>query len=157
MSKELPPPPYVGRCVCGAIEYRLMAEPLTLYVCHCTDCQALTSSAFRLSMPVLRDSVEVMKGHPEAFQYVPAGAAPKRGSLCAACSTWLWGEPDRLPQVLVLRPSTLEDRSWLDPVAHIWVRSAQPWVRIPDGVLVFERQPPDERDLVRAWRAKRAA
>jgi len=151
------PPPYSGRCVCGAVQYRVTAEPLTLYACHCTDCQALSSSAFRISMPVLRDAVEILRGAPEPFAYSPIGASTKHGRRCAACSTWLWGEPERLPQVVVIRPSTLDDRSWVDPVAHIWVRSAQPWVRIPDGVLTFDGQPPDERVLVRAWRARHSA
>ena len=151
------PPPYSGRCVCDAVQYRLTAEPLTLYACHCTDCQALSGGAFRISMPVLRDAVEVLRGAPEAFSYSPIGASPKHGRRCAACSTWLWGEPERLPQVVVIRPSTLDDRSWIEPVAHIWVRSAQAWVHIPDDVLRFDGQPPDERDLVRAWRAKRSA
>jgi hypothetical protein len=106
-------------------------------------------------MPVLRDAVEILRGAPEPFSYSPIGASPKHGRRCTACSTWLWGEPERLPQVVVIRPSTLDDRSWVEPVAHIWVRSAQPWVRIPDGVLTFAGQPPDERALVRAWRAKR--
>ena len=147
-------PPYPGRCVCGAVRYRLTAEPLTVYACHCTDCQALSGSAFRLSMPVLRDAVEITHGAPEEFRYAPVGAAPKRGKRCRDCGTWLWGEPERLPQIRVLRPSTLDDRSWVDPVAHIWVGSAQPWMRIPDGVLTFPGQPPDDRELVRAWKAK---
>jgi hypothetical protein len=150
------PPPYPGRCVCGAVRYRLTAEPLTLYACHCADCQALSGSAFRLSMPVRRDTLEILLGEPEAFRYSPIGASAKTGRRCPACSTWLWGEPERLPQVVVLRPSTLDDRSWLDPVAHIWVRSAQPWVRIPAGVLTFDGQPPDDLELVRAWRARKA-
>ena len=33
------PLPYTGRCICDAIHYRLTEEPLTLYACHCTDCQ----------------------------------------------------------------------------------------------------------------------
>jgi hypothetical protein len=48
--------------------------------------------------------------------------------------------------------------NWWDvgitPVAHIWVRSAQPWVQIPADAVVFDGQPSDERALVRAWRAK---
>jgi hypothetical protein len=146
--------PTEGGCLCEAVRYRLMAEPLTLYACHCTDCQVISGSAFRMSMPVTRASIEITRGQPERVEYAAAGARPKRASRCGACSTWLWGEPARAPQLLILRPSTLDDRSWLDPVAHIWVRSAQPWVRIPEGALVFESQPPDELELVRAWKAK---
>ena len=148
------PAPYAGGCVCGAVRYRLTAEPLTLYACHCTDCQALSGSAFRMAMPVLHTALEVTAGAPAAMQYVPRGGRPKHGYRCDACSTWLWGAPERAPTLRILRPSTLDDRSWLDPVAHIWVRSAQPWVHLPDGVLVFDEQPADTRELMRAWAAR---
>ena len=42
------PAPYHGGCLCGLIRYRVADEPLTLYVCHCTDCQRRTGSAFCL-------------------------------------------------------------------------------------------------------------
>lgn len=38
--------PYSGGCLCGALRYRVTAEPLTLYACHCTDCQRRTGTAF---------------------------------------------------------------------------------------------------------------
>jgi hypothetical protein len=147
-------PPYAGRCVCGAVRYRLTAEPFTLYACHCTDCQSQSGSAFRLSMPVARAAIELTAGEPEHAEYTPLGGRTKQAARCASCATWLWGEPERAPAVAILRPSTLDDRSWVEPVAHIWVRSAQPWVRIPAGVLTFDGQPDDERELVRAWRAQ---
>ena len=49
------PAPYTGGCLCGEIRYRLSAEPLVLYACHCTDCQRQSATAFNLSMPVARE------------------------------------------------------------------------------------------------------
>lgn len=34
---------------------------------------------------------------------------------------------------------TLDDTSWLRPTIHVWTRSAQPWVILPEGSTVFER------------------
>jgi len=56
---------------------------------------------------------------------------------------------------VVVRPGTLDDRSWIDPVAHIWVRSRQPWVVLPPDAVVFETQPDDPTTLVRLWRERR--
>jgi hypothetical protein len=55
-----------------------------------------------------------------------------------------------------LEPGTLDDTSWLRPVGHIWTRSAQPWVAIPDGPLNFNKDPGDEGAiaLVRAWKQR---
>ena len=36
-----------GSCHCGFITFRAEADPEKTRVCHCTDCQALTGTAFR--------------------------------------------------------------------------------------------------------------
>jgi len=59
-----------------------------------------------------------------------------------------------VPQVLNLHPGTLDDPSGLEPVAHIWTRSALPWVVIPPDTLRYPRQPEDFLELVRAWKAR---
>jgi len=44
--------------------------------------------------------------------------------------------------VMRFRGGTLDDTSWLRPTRHIWTRSKQAWVAIPEGDEVFEGQPP---------------
>jgi len=41
-----------------------------------------------------------------------------------------------------VRAGTLDNTSWLRPTRHIWTRSKQAWVTLPDGDEVFEAQPP---------------
>lgn len=50
---------YMGGCLCGAIRYRVLSEPLTVHACHCTDCQRRAGSAFALSMFV--DAAELVR------------------------------------------------------------------------------------------------
>ena len=59
--------PYTGGCQCGKIRYEIRAEPLTLYVCHCQECQKQSSSAFGMSLTVPRDSVVIVEGEPKAW------------------------------------------------------------------------------------------
>ena len=77
-----------------------------------------------------------------------------KGSLCCArCRTNLGGPgPDKLASV---DGGTFDDTSWIVPAGHIWTRSAQPWIRIPEDSLNFETQPGDEGSLaiVRKWRS----
>ena len=54
--------PQRGACLCGALVYSLGEEPLTLYACHCTDCQRQAGSSFALSMIVRRATLEVVVG-----------------------------------------------------------------------------------------------
>ena len=149
------PAPYDGGCICGAIRYRVGEEPLTLYACHCTDCQRHSGTSFVLSMFVRRRALEVVRGTPRSYEFAVDGGPTRRGKFCDACSTRLWGEPIKLPDVVVIRPGTLDDTRWLEPVAHIWTRSAQPWVSLPNDTLNFECQFDDPTPLIEAWRQQR--
>jgi hypothetical protein len=42
--------------------------------------------------------------------------------------------------VVRVRGGTLDDISWLRPTRHIWIRSKQPWVILPEGDEVFQGQ-----------------
>ena len=143
--------PYHGRCLCGAICFRVTVEPVTVYACHCTDCQRRTGSAFALSMIVRRSGVEVLQGTVAKYSAALPDGRTKSGSICAACGTRLWGEPKNSPFVVV-QPGTLEQPTGLAPIAHQWVRSAQPWFVFPAGVKIYETQPDDPAEKVSLWR-----
>jgi hypothetical protein len=150
------PAPYPGRCLCGATHYRVTEEPLTVYACHCTDCQKRSGSAFGLSMWVRRSAVELTKGEAARQNSFGADGGPRQGRICAQCGTRLWSEPPKHPNLSVVRPGTLDDTSWLKPVAHIWTKSAQPWFVFPPGATKFETNPADMRELVALWNKRPA-
>ena len=37
--------------------------------------------------------------------------------------------------------ATLDDSASFTPNLHIWTRSKQPWIRLPEGVQALEKQP----------------
>ncbi len=151
---DLPSFPCDGGCACGAVRYRLLDDPLALHVCHCTECQTLTGTAFILSMPTRRTSLEVVQGDPILAVFETVSGITHRNRCCPDCGTRLWSESLTLPDFVTFRPGTLDDTSWLRPVAHIWTRSAQPWVEIPQGVLRYEKGADDYVDVVRAWKER---
>ncbi len=40
-----------GRCHCGEITFEAEVDPHAMLICHCTDCQTLTGSAYRAVVP----------------------------------------------------------------------------------------------------------
>jgi hypothetical protein len=57
-----------------------------------------------------------------------------------------------------MQPGTLEDTSWVRPIAHLWTRSAQSWFRFPEGVALFETQPANAwEELFKLWRERATA
>ena len=68
--------------------------------------------------------------------------------VCPDCGTWIWSGPKPEPttrDALHVRAGTLDDTSWLRPTAHLWTRSAQPWVILPEEDRRFETQPDGPR------------
>ncbi len=45
-----------GRCHCGAITYEAEVDPAKVIICHCTDCQTLSGTVFRVNVPSEGDS-----------------------------------------------------------------------------------------------------
>jgi hypothetical protein len=148
------PVPYEGKCACGAIRYRINAEPLTYYICHCTDCQKLSGSAYGLSMPILKETLEVLSGTPEQGRFETSVGKIKTLHHCGNCFTRLWADPPDLPEVVLIRPGAIENPEGLVPVAHTFTDSAQAWVTIPDDALSFAQAPESYLELVEAWNSR---
>ncbi len=150
------PLPLTGSCQCRAIRYEIRAEPLTLYACHCTECQKQSGSAFALSMVVLRESVAVTAGEPKIWQRRHESGRIMDAVLCGTCGARLWHNPQANPRVSIVKPGTLDDTRRLHPIGHIWTKSAQPWVTIPETTVNYEGQHPDPVRLTEAWKQARA-
>jgi hypothetical protein len=105
-------------------------------------------------MIVPKSTLELLQGEPRGYSVTMADGREKKVRFCGTCGTRLWGEPPRFPQIAVVRPGSLDDTSWIYPVAHIWTGSAQPWVSIPNDTPNFEGQPDDPMALINAWQER---
>ena len=144
-----------GRCVCGATRYRVTGKPLSVHACHCTDCQALSGSAFGLTMVLNESDIEVLQGETGINRFSTDHNRMHRHH-CVDCGTAIWFSSPDYPGIVALKPGTLSDVSALQPVAHMWYRSAQPWLKLDDGIPVFEEQPTFSELLELAEKANNA-
>jgi hypothetical protein len=138
-----------GRCECGAVRYAYHGEPLTCYACHCTDCQAASGSAFTLSMIVKQKDLVITDGEVSVQTFVKNGTEVKRHH-CEQCGTAFWYAADSIPELCALKPGTLDDKTWFWPIAHLWLRSTQPWVSLDPSIRRYDKQP-SMRELVDLW------
>jgi hypothetical protein len=145
------PLPLDGGCQCGGVRYQITEAPLTLYVCYCTECQKQSSAGFGMSMPVPKAGFNLTRGTPFTWTRTAESGRTVECAFCARCGTRLFHAPTRNPAVVNIKPGTLDDTRWLKPVGHLWTRSAQPWILIPEGAVVFEAQPSDFSPLYEAW------
>ena len=153
MNPKRPTLPLTGGCSCGAIRYRIASFPLLLYTCNCTDCQTASGSAFALNLPVSTADFHVLKGQPRGWYHASPSGADVTSWFCGDCGARIYGSRQSRPDSINIRAGTLDDTTWLTPVAHMFTRSAQPWVQRATKAECHEMQPADFRPLAAKWRA----
>ena len=151
---RLPTFPVEGGCACGAARYRLTAPPAFVYTCHCTDCQTLSTSAFTLNMPIRKETLELTQGELMTWTRTADSGNQSGQHVCATCGVRLYSTPFSRPDIYTLRAGTLDDTTWLRPVAAIWMKSALAWSVMPDDCLLFDEGFTDVAPLIEAYRAQ---
>ena len=143
-----------GGCLCGHTRYELTQPAITLYACHCGDCQKSNGSAFVLAMRFPYGCLRVIKGSASPFARSREDGRQKVIFRCPDCLSALWGEsPDRKDYITVYA-GTLDTASSLVPVVHIWMEDAQPWIVIPPYAQAFQQNAPDQSVFERAWKSR---
>lgn len=144
-----------GGCQCGAVRYRLTGAARMLYVCHCTDCQKQSSSAFGMSLIVEHAALEFTRGAELLKSWDTRGddGEIKRCAFCPACGTRIYHASEYDDEPISIKAGSLDDTGNLEPIAQIWLASAQPWISIDrQRFRCFEGEPDDEAELERLWR-----
>ena len=88
-----------GACHCGYIKIEGEADPEKTTICHCTDCQTQTGTAFRVSIPVAGATFK-MTGQPATYVKMTAESGnPRVQAFCPRCGTPIYSTtPGEGPQ-----------------------------------------------------------
>jgi len=119
-----------GGCHCGKITYEAEVDPGKVTICHCTDCQQLTGTAFRVTVFAPESDFRLISGEPKAYVKTTAESGnPRAQVFCPDCGSQLWARNvDDGPKVYGIRVGTARQRADLPPVRQIWHRSALHWL-----------------------------
>jgi len=131
-----------GACSCGNIRIEGEADPDSVSVCHCTDCQSASGTAFRVSTPVSGATFK-MTGQPTIFIKTTAESGnPRVQAFCPTCGSPIYSTtPGEGQQAMyIVRVGILKQREQLTPKRQIWWRSARDWVTGLDGIRKVEKQ-----------------
>ena len=140
--------PLTGACHCGEVTYEITSPPFVVYACHCKNCQRIAGSAFAMSLIIPQDGYTLKTGTVKRVSWTADSGNERWGDFCETCGTRICHGTEPTPGVLVIRAGTLDDATWMQPTAHIWTASAQPWFMFADDDVTFEGQPPDYAPLV---------
>jgi hypothetical protein len=128
-----------GRCLCGAVTFRLAADPLATRICWCRDCQHLAANG-TVNLLVAADALTVSGALAEHTKTADSGNAVTR-QFCPACGTHLFALSSARPQFRVLRAGNLDEPSSIRPAMNIWADSAPAWACLDPALERVDRQP----------------
>lgn len=127
-----------GHCHCGAISFEAEVDPAAMGICHCTDCQMLTGSAFRLGISATAQSFKLTSGEPTIYVKTADSGAKRRHAFCGRCGTPIYACDLIAPTHYTLRPGAISQRQSFSPMRQIWRRSAFHWIDAIGEVPIFD-------------------
>lgn len=126
-----------GSCCCGAIKFKLLAEPTMMGTCHCSRCRKVGAS---ILVFVNKNAFQWIQGREFVSRYEPEQPFIYARCFCRKCGTSL-GEIDSQQDSFPVAANCLDD----DPVVrnqfHEFVSNKPAWYEICDGAKQFPEHP----------------
>ena len=129
-----------GGCLCGAIRFEAEIDPLTVGICHCSDCQNLSGSPYRAMVPAHADAFKLY-GTPAIYVKVAESGTRRAQAFCPICGSSIYASAPENPLTYSIRIGAIRQRHELGaPIRQIWCSSAIPWALSLNDVPKFDRQ-----------------
>lgn len=123
-----------GGCLCGAVRMRAVGEPICVVYCHCDDCRRASGAPLMVFAGYDEERARI-EGEPSFYSSSPG----VRRSFCGKCGTSISYKDELLPGEVYLCVGVFDDPGRFEPEAHGWVSRRLPWLRVRDGLPVYEK------------------
>ncbi len=131
-----------GGCHCGEITYEAELDPDKVGICHCTDCQSLSASAYHVIAMAAGETFQITKGSPRIYVKTADSGNRRRLAFCGNCSSSIYSSEDsETPPLYNIRAGTMHQKREIDPVFECWYASALPWVESTRNTRKFDGNP----------------
>jgi hypothetical protein len=130
-----------GGCHCGYITYEAEADPQKPFICHCTDCQELSGSAFRIGIRVASDDFRMLSGEPTIYAKTAESGAKSAQAFCPRCGSPIYAARfGDAPKFYNIRLGTVRQRDQFVPKLQFWSRSELHWLPSLATIRKIEKQ-----------------
>jgi hypothetical protein len=81
-----------GECLCGAVTFEAEVSPEQVFICHCSDCQIQSGSAFRTVARAAPSSVRLTRGELKVYEKRAESGATRALAFCPECGSSIEGQ-----------------------------------------------------------------
>jgi hypothetical protein len=125
-----------GGCLCGAVRYRLLGDPLATAVCHCTHCQKQSGGVFSTNLVVPEAAYE-QTGDTKVYEDRGDSGQPVLRNFCGACGSPILSRAAVIPGMALVKAGTLDDMTGISPSVEVYCDHAAAWVQPIPGASRF--------------------
>ena len=119
-----------GGCHCGKITYEAEINPDNVVICHCTDCQSLSGSAFRSVAFSEYDAFTFLTGEPKIYVKIGDSGNKREQTFCSNCGSPIYSTSvGDGPKQYGIRLGTVNQRKLIDPQRQKWFGSSHSWTQ----------------------------
>jgi hypothetical protein len=127
-------------CSCGQLGVEVEGEPRGVGICNCHACQRRTGSVFA----ALASFSAPFKVIGKATEYLRVGdqGAQFLFRFCPVCGTTVFHTEVGRDKSISVAVGAFADPQFPAPKVSVYDCRRHPWVRLPDGITRFEKDPP---------------
>ena len=108
-------------------------------------------------MWVTPETFRLVRGELSFWNTHGESGALKRCAFCSACGARIYHAGVEPVDYLSIKGGSIDRISAFSPIAHIWMRSALPWIKLSAMPgQIFEKDAPDGDLLISLWQKQNA-
>ena len=118
-----------GGCLCGAVRYEALGDPLGTCHCHCERCRRSSGAAFTTAVGFPAEGVIWLKETPASYRSSESASR----LFCPHCGSSVahhWVDIGTMWPFI----GTLDDPESVTPEFHLYTKEQLSWVKLNDGL-----------------------
>ena len=131
-----------GGCHCGWLTFEAFVDRDNVKVCHCTDCQKLSASAFRAVIASKETDFKLLNNKPKDYIKTADNGTLRIQAFCPECGFHIYATSiDNIGnRIFNIRLGSVVQKDQFQPRKQVWCRSALPWVFDLNNISRIDKQ-----------------
>lgn len=116
---------YLGKCLCGKVEIKIIGEISDIIHCHCSLCRKSSGTAFATNGFINSKEFEITSGknNLSKFSFKPG----QNRHFCISCGSPVYSSNEQDPARYRIRLGVLDSDITERPISHNFVSSKANW------------------------------
>lgn len=116
-----------AQCACGAVTVSCSGEPVLVSLCHCSECQRRTGSAFGAAAFFREDCVDI-RGETRRYTRNGESGFSVRHRFCPSCGSTVFWYPERKPGIVAVAVGCFADPAFPPPTQSVHEEGMVGWL-----------------------------